>query len=131
MKTFLFCLIIFITHLSFSQPPKKFQTKFGDGGYDVGYDVKQTYDKGYIITGSTSSFGKGNTDVYLLKIDSMGQKVYEKSFGGYNNESGKSIIELPDSSIVIAGFTSSFGFGGYDIYLVKADKYGSLIWEKR
>lgn len=129
-KTILFCLILVSSLVSIAQPPKKFYNRYGGNGYDFAYDVKQTLDKGYIITGSTNSFGKGNTDMYLLKIDSMGQKKFETSFGGYSNDIGKSILELPDSSIVILGYTSSLGLGGYDIYLVKVDKTGNLLWQK-
>jgi hypothetical protein len=67
----------------------------------------------------------------LLKIDSMGQKVFEKTFGGVSNEIGKSIVQITsDSSYVMTGYTSSSGVGGYDIFLVKADKAGNLIWQK-
>lgn len=125
----LLCLASY-TILVNAQPLKKFYTKFGGGGYDIGYDVKQTLDKGYIVTGSTSSFGQGNTDLYLVKLDSMGQKKFETSFGGAINEIGRSIVQLADSSFVVAGYTSSLGFGGYDFFLVKADKRGHLLWQK-
>ena len=126
---FLYLLLLSVILVN-AQAPSKFYCTYGGSGYDVGYDVKQTLDGGYIITGSTSSFGKGNTDMYLLKLDSMGQKKFETSFGGYNNDIGKSIVQLADSSYVILGYTSSIGIGGYDVYLVKADKTGALLWEK-
>lgn len=121
-------LVIVIT--ASAQAPKKFYCRYGGNGYDEGNDVKQTLDGGYIITGSTSSIGQGNTDLYLLKIDSMGHKVFEKTFGGVSNEIGKSVVQLADSSYVMAGYTSSSGVGGYDVFMVKADKLGNLIWQK-
>ncbi len=130
MKQLLILIFSLVGLLIHAQPPSKFYTRIGGNGYDYGYDVKQTLDGGYIITGSTSSFGKGNTDVYLLKIDSMGQVNFQTSFGGANNESGKAVVQLVDSSYVIAGYTSSLGLGGYDIYVIKADKTGALIWQK-
>jgi hypothetical protein len=130
MKQFVFICFLFASFLVKTQPPTKFFCKYGSNGYDVGYDVKQTLDGGYIITGSTSSFGQGNTDFYLLKLDSMGQKKFETSFGGYSNEIAKSVIQLLDSSYIILGYTSSFGIGGYDIFLVKANKNGVLEWQK-
>jgi hypothetical protein len=123
-------LFLVMTLLMAAQAPRKFYTMFGGNGYDVGYDVKQTLDGGYIVTGSTSSFGQGNTDMYLFKMDSMGQKKIETAFGGYSNETGKSVVQLADSGFIIAGYTSSTGFGGYDVYLVKADKIGNLVWQK-
>ena len=126
---FIFLSAIFYLK-SFAQAPSKFYQRFGGNGYDVGYDVKQTLDSGYIITGSTSSIGAGNTDMYLAKLDKMGQIKFQKTFGNYSNETGKSVIQLIDSSYVILGYTNSSGFGGYDIYLVKADKTGTLLWQK-
>jgi hypothetical protein len=124
----IYCVIFhFIIH---AQAPSKFYQRFGGTGYDVGYDVKQTLDSGYIITGSTSSFGFGNTDLYVAKLDKMGQIKFQKSFGNFNNECGKSIVQLIDSSYVMLGYTNSSGFGGYDIYLVKIDKNGNLLWQK-
>ena len=127
---FLLIILFFIGLVAKAQPPHKFYSTYGGNGYDVGYDVKQTLDGGYIITGSTSSYGQGNTDMYLLKIDSMGQKVFQTTFGGVSNEIGKSVVQLLDSSYVMAGYTSSSGVGGYDVFLVKADKSGNLIWQK-
>ena len=129
-KKIIFYLLLSIGFIAEAQPPHKFHSKYGGNGYDVGYDLKQTLDNGYIITGSTSSFGKGNTDLYLLKLDSMGQKQFETSFGGYSNEIGKSVVQLSDSSYVMVGYTSSTGVGGYDIFLVKADKTGNVLWQK-
>jgi hypothetical protein len=130
MKSIFFILLFIITFNIQAQPPSKFYTRIGGNGYDVGYDVKQTLDNGYIITGSTSSMGVGNTDMYLLKLDSMGQIKFQNTFGNANNDIGKSVIQLIDSSYVIVGYTNSIGFGGYDIFLVKADKYGALVWQK-
>lgn len=115
---------------STAQAPRKFYTRIGGNGYDYGYDIKQTLDNGYIITGSTSSFGQGYTDVYLLKLDSMGQIKFQKAIGHGANEVGKSVVQLADSSYVIVGYTNSIGFGGYDIYLIKTDKNGNELWHK-
>ncbi|MBA3681472.1 MAG: T9SS type A sorting domain-containing protein [Bacteroidetes bacterium] len=128
-KIFLIHFIVFSVTL-FGQAPKRFFTKFGGYGVDIGYSGKPTLDRHYIVSGSTSSYGAGNTDVYLVKVDSMGFPIWEKTFGGFGNDVGRSVIQLPDSGYVIAGFTNSFGAGGYDAYIVKTDKNGNLIWQK-
>lgn len=130
MKTYCFCILSLFCLLASAQAPRNFYMRFGGNGYDVGYDVKQTLDNGYIITGSTSSFGQGNTDLYLVKLDSMGNRKFERSFGNYNNDIGKSVVQLLDSSYVAVGYTNSTGLGGYDIFLVKTDKNGNLVWQK-
>ena len=112
-----------------SQPPTKFYTRFGGNGNDVGKSVIQTLDGHYAVAGSTSSFGNGNTDVYLVKVDSMGLPIWAKWYGGYNNDIGTKVIQLSDSGFVIAGYTNSFGSGGYDVYLARTDKGGNLLWQ--
>lgn len=114
----------------FGQPPSRFYSKFGGAGIDIGYSAKPTKDRHYIVAGSTSSYGAGNTDLYLVKVDSMGFPLWEKTFGGFGNDVGKAVVQLPDSGYVVTGFTNSFGAGGYDVYLVRTDKNGNLIWQK-
>lgn len=128
-KTLLFFLVCVCVGLS-AQAPRKFYTRFGGYGHDIGYSVIQTLNGHYAVAGSTGSFGNGNTDVYLAFVDSMGWVRWEKSYGGFNNDIGKSIIQLADSGFVIAGYTNSFGSGGYDMYVVRTDKTGALIWQK-
>jgi len=130
MKNILSILITFFCLVAVAQAPQRFYTTFGGNGIDIGFSAKQTLDKQYIITGSTSSYGAGNTDVYLVKLDSMGQILWQKTFGGFANDVGKSVIQVPDSGYIVAGFTSSFGAGGYDAYILRTDKVGTLIWQK-
>lgn len=130
MKKIIAALLFLLSFVLNAQAPKKFYTRFGGYGHDVGYGVVQTLNGQYAVTGSTSSFGNGNTDVYLALVDSMGWVRWEKSYGGFNNDIGRSIIQLKDSGFVIAGYTNSFGSGGYDMFAVRTDKNGNLIWQK-
>jgi hypothetical protein len=102
------------------------------GGWfdDSGYSVQQTSDGGYIITGETYSFGAGDSDVYLVKIDSEGNLKWQKTFGGSDLDYGYSVQQTSDGGYIIAGTTSSFGEGGADIYLIKTDLAGKLLWQK-
>ncbi len=130
MRKIILLQFLLVSVTVFGQPPLRFYTKFGGYGVDIGYSVKPTKDKQYIVTGSTSSYGAGNTDMYLVKVDSFGVVIWQKTFGGFTNDVGKSVVQLPDSGYVVAGFTNSFGAGGYDVYLVRTDKNGNLIWQK-
>ena len=128
-KIFLIQFIFFYT-VCFSQAPDKFYSKYGGDGIDIGNGLKETFDRQYVIIGSTSSFGAGSSDAYLLLVDSMGQLIWQKTFGGALADVGKNIIVNPiDSGFVFAGFTSSFGNGGYDCYVVRTDKNGNLLWQ--
>ncbi len=88
-----------------------------------------TMDGGYIIGGWTRSDGADYEDVYLVKVSEAGNMVWEQSFGGAFAERCNSLDENSDGSIILAGFTSSVGSGGEDMYLVKTDQYGAVEWE--
>jgi PKD repeat protein len=103
---------------------------FGGSSLDVGYFVQQTADGGYIIVGRTHSFGAGDNDVYLLKTDDEGNKVWEKTFGGSGDDQGYCVRQLTDGGYIIVGRTDSFGAGRSDAYLFKTDDKGDKVWEK-
>lgn len=130
MKKILLLLILFVTLAASAQPPTRFFSKFGGGGVDIGYGVQESFNRQYIIVGSTSSFGFGSSDANLTLLDSMGQVLWSKSYGGAQSEVGKSVVINPlDSGFIFSGYTSSFGNGGFDAYIVRTDKEGNLKWQ--
>jgi hypothetical protein len=103
---------------------------FGGSGVDRGFCVKQTSDKGYILTGNTDSFGNGLDDLLLVKTDLNGNQEWLKTFGGTGRDYGHSVIQTSDGGFLAAGYTVSFGAGGDDVYLVKTDPLGTMEWSK-
>jgi hypothetical protein len=97
---------------------------------DGGNSLIQTSDGGYAIAGSTRSFGAGEADVYVVKLDARGNLQWTKTIGGPASETAFSLIQTSDGGYAIAGFTASFGAGETDLYLVKLDANGNLQWTK-
>jgi len=102
------------------------------GGWadDQGRSVIQTSDGGYIIAGFTDSYGAGQTDVYLVKTDSMGHTVWEWTYGGAGDDYGRSVLQTSDGGYVIGGSTGSYGAGSFDFYLIKTDASGDTLWTR-
>lgn len=102
---------------------------FGGSRDDWGYTVQQTADSGYILVGSTESSGAGEADVWLLKTDPHGVLQWQRTFGGAEPDYGYFVEETPGGYILV-GETSSTGTGGRDLYLVKTDREGGLLWAR-
>jgi hypothetical protein len=106
------------------------QKTYGGADYDAGKSIIQTGDGGYVIVGFTSSFGAGENDVFLIKTDSAGNMLWNKTYGGVSRDSASSVVQSTDGGYVIAGSTESFGAGGSDFYLVKTDSEGNMLWNR-
>jgi len=104
--------------------------KYGGSNEDIGYCIQKTQDDGFIIMGSTMSFGNGGYEAYLIKTDSNGNVIWEKTYGGLDNEWGNYVCKTSDGGYILVGSTQSFSSGGYDVYLIKTDLNGNQQWSK-
>lgn len=104
---------------------------FGGGGGDDGWSVRQTTDGGYIIAGSTVSFGAGGGDVYLIKTNANGDTLWTRTYGNTGDDYAFSIQQTSDGGYVIAGNTDTCSAGDCsNVYLIKTDAAGNTLWAK-
>jgi hypothetical protein len=103
---------------------------YGGTGVDLGGAVQQTSDGGYIFAGMTDSFGAGSYDMYLIRMDASGDTVWTRTYGGAGVEAGGSVQQASDGGYVFTGYTSSFGAGSEDVYLVRTDASGDVVWTR-
>ena len=98
---------------------------------DVGKSMVISNDSGYVIAGSTSSFGAGGYDLYVVKLNSNGALQWTRTVGGTGDDYGNSIAKSTDGGYLVAGQTTSFGAGSfYSVYLIKLNSAGSVQWKK-
>ncbi len=103
---------------------------YGGTSDDYGSSVQECAGGGFIIAGITYSFGAGSFDIYLIRTDADGDTLWTRTYGGTSYDKGKSVQECADRGFIIAGYTTSFGAGGYDVYLIKTDANGALLWTR-
>jgi type IX secretion system substrate protein len=101
------------------------QKTYGGDEYDIGYSIKPAYDIGYIVTGLTRSFGNGDSDIWLLKLDEMGDLQWSVTEGYSSQDYAQSVIQFTDSCYVIAGSTFNSIMN-----VMKFDINGELLWNK-
>ncbi len=109
---------------------KVWTKKYGAERDDVGFSALFCKPDKYIIVGYTESSGSGKKDILVIKIDKNGDKIWEKTFGGNEDDVASSAILDDNENILISGYTKSYGNGNKDIYVLKLEKDGNKIWDK-
>ncbi|ABK14528.1 hypothetical protein Mthe_0738 [Methanothrix thermoacetophila PT] len=104
---------------------------YGGPGDDMGYGIDEVEGGGFIAVGTTDSFGPGGEKLWVLRLDESGDLIWDKVLGGLitDGEAGWSVRDSGDG-FVIAGSTRSFGAGGKDLWMIKMDRDGEVLWSK-
>ncbi len=110
--------------------PSEFQKNYGGANDEFGKAVLEYTNGDLFVVASTNSLGAGQKDIYLIKTDAKGNTIWSKTFGGSGNDEPNEIIKTTDGNLLIIGTTNSYGAGGNDIYLIKIDTSGVLLWQK-
>jgi len=101
---------------------KTFGGRSNDGG--VSLSLIQTTGGGYAIAGLTSSKGAGEEDFWVIKLDNQGNKVWDRTYGGSDEDGAHSLIQTTDGGYAVAGWTCSKGAGESDFWVIKLDVQG-------
>jgi len=117
---------------------------FGGSQFEEGWSITSTTDGGYVLTGYTKSndgdfngMSKGSGDIFIMKLNSSGDTVWKKTYGGSGEEVGKSITTTTDGGFVLTGETTSndgdftgMNKGSGDIFIMKLNSNGDIVWKK-
>ncbi len=97
---------------------------------NTGRCVQLTSDGGYIISGHVQFLGTNNEDACLIKTDDSGDTEWIESYGGTGYEVGYWTQQTSDNGYIVVGYTTSFGSGNEDVYLVKTNASGDTLWTR-
>lgn len=113
----------------------------GGSGYEVGESIIRTSDSCYAILGYTNSddgdvtVNKGQSDLWLVKIDQLGNIIWQNTYGGPGDDYGYDLIENDDGGFMLCGSNTSsggdvsFNHGGADFWVIKTDSAGNVLNE--
>ena len=103
---------------------------YGGDLYDAGHAIIQAQDGGWLILGETESFGAGDADFLLIKIDPNGQELWSRTFGGPDNDFALEFQRTADGGIIMVGGREDMEGGDSDVYVVKCDALGNETWSQ-
>ena len=118
------------------------EKSFGGTQADKAFSIQSTSEGGYIIAGQSNSTdvdvtgNHGSADYWIIKLDSMGELLWQKSLGGDANDYAYSIDQTSDGGYIVAGISYSsdgdvsVNYGSNDCWVVRLDSQGNLVWEK-
>lgn len=124
--------------------PVEWEKTFGGTGYDYAFSVDQTQDEGFIIAGSTTSYGAGNQDAWIIKTDPKGNMQWSRTFGEEDDDQARDVLQTADGGFIIAGSISKMrrlisweSFFGAMVntrnlqgWLIRTDESGNELWNK-
>ncbi len=106
------------------------QKTYGGLSDDYAVSAKSTLDGGFLIAGNTYSFGAGNRDVWILKVDAGGNVEWEKTYGGSGFDSINAFEKISGGGYIAAGGTYSFGTVNQDVWILKLNGNGEVTWSR-
>lgn len=102
---------------------------YGSNGNDNVSAIEKLQDGSIIITGSTSSFS-GTFDPFIIKLSPYGDFLWSKYYRWWNQDYASSVIQTSDAGYIISGHSNSFNIGGFDIFSLKLDQSGNIMWAR-
>ncbi|MBK9097587.1 MAG: T9SS type A sorting domain-containing protein [bacterium] len=104
---------------------------YGTPYEDFNLSIIVSSDGNFVLAGAVDITGSYGIRPTLIKMDPLGNIIWAKYYSGYNEDWGRDLVETPDGGYLIVGITTSFSVGfSNDIYLIKTDSMGNVLWAK-
>jgi hypothetical protein len=102
---------------------------YGGSGWDSADCITRAGDGGYVAAGYSTSYS-GNQDVYVIRVDGEGNKIWENTYGTPERDSARDIIQSGDGGYLVLGSTESTEYGARYVYVLKINDRGEKVWDK-
>lgn len=123
--------VLIVSTLLQAQPDSLWSMTFGGPGKDDILSLAASGDEGFVFTGSMTCEGSDNLDLVIARIDSSGNLVWSRTYGGARDDRGYSVQQTSDGGYIVAGGTRSFGVTeDYDFWMIKTDSEGLWEWSQ-
>ena len=129
MKRKILVFVLFFALISFLNLNAQWARIFSGDQQEEMRNARMTSDGGCIAIGWTNSFGVAVTNMWVLKVDSMGDIEWQRTFGGNDWDEGLDIQETTDGGYIAVGQTQSFGAGKHDFWVLKLNSSGHIEWQ--
>jgi len=114
------------------------ENHFGERYVDHAFNLVENQSGEILLVGTWGGFFVANccdfqnpdADIFMVKTNAQGEKIWEKRFGGTAHDWAKDIVASPDGGYLICGSTQSQGAGSFDVFLMKIDEDGEELWFK-
>ncbi|REK50528.1 MAG: PKD domain-containing protein [Bacteroidetes bacterium] len=144
LQIFAICMLFMSNSPVYAASPPVFdwQRCLGGSGQDMPVRILKGNDGYNYLLGSTGSnngdvtINRGSIDIWLVKQDTLGKIVWERSYGGSNMDIGTAFSQLPDGGFILSGYTASNNGnfsgnkGNFDAFLIRTDNHGNILWQK-
>lgn len=108
---------------------QEWNSTFGGSNSEYAREIIEVSGGGFAVISFTDQFGAGLTDMWLIRLDTNGNHLWNNTYGGSASDQGYSLTET-SSGFALLGITESFGAGGTDIWLVHVDTSGNHLWNQ-
>lgn len=102
---------------------------YGGADNDIGLAVCHTNDGGFLLAGTTRSYGAGSDDMYVIRLSEKGTTLWAKTYGWIHKDAIRSIISV-ENGFILAGDVWDYGYAGLDVYAMKIDNSGNVLWDQ-
>jgi hypothetical protein len=127
LASILFCLLVYNGLIA----QEGFLKVYSNKGYDKGEGIVQLTDSSYLVVGTSTSFSEEPPQMFLMKLDKAGNRLWSHHYGNQEIDHGRRVIAREGDGIYLFGHTNDNLAGDFNLCVVKTDEQGELLWTKQ